>query len=221
MIYVFGDSWAYGYGLPDRNKNFGSLIGQYYSQPVENYSVPASSMGHITYEVMKHAEKFEPGDKVIVILPPDVRWYQINNGHASSLFNGMELYEDWLEKHGTEEWFTYNHSMFIYTLINICKQKSDILEDVGLVLAHNYGKLNLHSYFPIDDYFLDKEHSLCYLLTGKEWWETNYDINIDNHMSVIKHPNFLPNDNHPNETGHKLIADMIVRRLENGLSQTN
>ena len=220
MIHVFGDSWAYGYGLEHRERDcFGGLIGHHYGEPVKNYAIPASSMGHVTYEFMKQRHTFKQNDKVLVIIPPDVRWYRIEDGFATSLFNGMPLYEDWLEKHATLEWFIYNHSMFIHTLISASKQTN-----INLVLAHNYGNLKIHAHFEnlIDtNFLLDKDKSLCYLLSGSEKWAGNYTISANNSMQEIQHPMFIVGDNHPNELGHKQIAELMIRKLDNELSTFN
>ena len=35
-----------------------------------------------------------------------------------------------------------------------------------------------------------------------------------NTMNNVQHDYFIPGDNHPNELGHKIIADLIIERLQ-------
>jgi hypothetical protein len=83
-----------------------------------------------------------------------------------------------------------------------------------LVLAHNYGNLELAPFFDIpDSVFLDRKKSLTHLLLGVEVWDDNLRVHDKNTMQTVQHEYFIQGDNHPNEKGHKLIADMIIAKL--------
>jgi len=207
MIWVFGDSWAEGWGLKENEKRFSD----HFEGEVTNKGVAASSMGHVTSHVLQASNDFKDGDSLIVIIPPDTRWYNIEKHyHTSSIFNGHPAQEVVLGIHSSREWYIYHHSLFIYTLINIAKDTG-----VKLVLAHNYGNLEIAPFFDIpDSAFLDRSRSLTHLLLGIEVWEDNLRVDASSAMHTVSHEYFIPGDNHPNEKGHKIIASMLVDKLE-------
>lgn len=207
MIWVFGDSWAEGYRLKEGEKRFSD----HFEGEVTNKGLAASSMGHITSDVLQNSPDFKEGDSLVVIIPPDTRWYNIANEYrTSSIFNGRPEQQVVLELHSYTEWYIYHHSLFIYTLINLAKDKG-----MKLVLAHNYGNLEIAPFFDIpDSVFLDRNKSLTHLLLGVEVWEDNLRVHDKNSMHNVQHDYFIPGDNHPNEKGHKVIADMIIDKLK-------
>jgi len=206
MIWVFGDSWAAGYGLKEKEKRFSD----HFEGEVINKGISASSMGHVTADVLKQSPEFKEGDSLVVIIPPDTRWYNIQRDYqTSSIFNDCPEQLSILEIHSYREWYVYHHSLFIYTLINLAKDKG-----MRLVLAHNYGKLEIAPFFDIpDSVFLDRKKSLTHLLLGTEVWVDNLRVADKNRMNNVQHDYFIPGDNHPNELGHKIIADMIIAKL--------
>lgn len=213
MIWIFGDSWAEGFGLKDGEKKFSDFLSEHYQSPVTNLGLSASSMGHITSEIFKNSDEFKYSDVLICVIPPDTRWYNIdNNYNTHSLFNGMPEYGDFLKLFNTTAWFTYHHSLFIYAISQLAKQKR-----MKCLLMHNYGKLELlpNFEFLIGDVFLDRNKSLCHYLSGKEEWQNNLTVDVKNGMNRIEGKYFIPNDNHPNEEGHKFIANLIIERFAN------
>src|SRR6056300_383979 len=127
MIWVFGDSWAEGFGLKEGENRFSD-----YFHPVTNLGMSASSLGHITSIVLQASKDFREGDTMIVITPPDTRWYHIGPNYLThSIFNGHPQQEKVLEIFDSPEWYIYHHSLFIYTLINIAKDKG-----MKICLAH-------------------------------------------------------------------------------------
>lgn len=212
MIWVFGDSWAEGWGLQDNEKCFADFLGVAYNTEVKNLGKSASSMGHITATFAKQAKNFSPGDTVICIIPPDTRWYNLHGEEEpSSIFNGMPEYEKFLEMFNSQAWFTYHHSLFIYTIQNLANEAK-----VNLLLAHNYGKLVLSNLFPLRDTFLDKEKSLTEYLYGKECWEDNLRPHPNNSMHHDRSGSdlFIPGDNHPSEKGHLVISSLMIAKME-------
>ena len=210
MFYVFGDSWAEGYGLQKDEKNFSNWIEEFTGTKVANYGQAASSLGHITFDVLKHSTHFTNRDTLVVVTPPDVRWYEIKSPvQATSLFEGMTKYDEFLENKNVE-WFTYHHSLFCMTLVNKALEKG-----MKVCLMRNFGNLNLWDFAKdvVEPNLLDKDNSLTEILTDKK-----YDLDTGltskgfklEQLKEIQHPNFIPGDNHPNETGHKIIAKKVL-----------
>jgi len=208
MIWVFGDSWANGYGLKEGEKRFSD-----YFYPVTNLGEDASSLGHTTSTILQTSKDFREGDTMIVITPPDTRWYHIGTNYIThSIFNGHPQQEKVLEIFDSSEWYIYHHSLFIYTLVNLAKDKG-----MKICLAHNYGKLEIAPCFKqliSDDVFLSKDKSLAHHLLGKEGWANNLKPFTTNSMPSLEGEYFIPGDNHPNEAGHRYIADLLIDKLK-------
>mgnify|MGYP003672520587 FL=1 len=58
MIWVFGDSWAEGYGLKEKEKRFSD----HFEGEVINKGMAASSMGHVTSDVLQQSPEFKEGE---------------------------------------------------------------------------------------------------------------------------------------------------------------
>jgi len=210
-VWSFGDSWAEGAGLKPNEKRFGDYLAKFYNAQHLNKGQSGTSLGNILETFSKNAADIKKDDVVVIIIPPDIRWYDMENYQFNTLFIGMKEYRRFIANKNIY-WFTYHHSVFIYTLIKICK---DI--DCKFILAHNYGNLEFQNCFQSlieTDYLLDSKKSLTQLLGSNEW-KDNYSesLNHDGPPS-IEGKYFIKNDNHPNQSGHKLISDLIIKKLE-------
>ena len=129
-----------------------------------------------------------------------------------TLHRGLDDYEKYIEVMKLDvEWFRYHHNLFIYTI-----QK--ILTDVEakFVLAHNYGQIELLPEFEnlIDkNVFLDFNKSLMTILGAIDSFKSyNKDLE-DGPGHWEKQKYFIKNDNHPNNKGHKVIADLLRNKF--------
>ena len=165
MLYVFGDSWAEGAELTDSEKPFAPYLAELLNTSYLNLGMCGASLGHILQTIIARVDQLQEDDTVVVIIPPDIRWYSIHENYSfNSLLIGMKEYDDTL----SIEWYIYHHNLFIYTIISMVTQKTK-----NLVLAHNYGKLIIHEWFTNKinkDYFLS-EDSLTTLLGAEDWLE--------------------------------------------------
>lgn len=225
MIYCFGDSWGYGSEMDlSHEKPFINLISEDLKIPFINKSVEGSSFGHITHEIINYSG-FNSNDFVIVIIPPDIRWYFENiNNNISTL---MVPNEDFINDKSIDEvrkselklyvdtithrkiWYEYHQSLFIFTLQEFFKKTN-----LHFLFVHNYGKLKI--YKPFNDLiskenFLNFNKSLTGILTNLEdinLIEKQLDGPIDN-MFIGKF--FEGNGYHPNQLGHYEIKNIILK----------
>ena len=210
MLYVFGDSWAEGAELEIDEKPFAPYLAELLDAPYENLGICAASLGHILHTVIKKVDNMQSDDTVVVIIPPDIRWYYINEGYVfGSLLMGMPDYDDTL----SIEWYIYHHNLFIYTIISMVTAKTK-----NLVLAHNYGELVMHEWFinKIDRSYLLSEHSLTTLLGSPDWLE-NYsksDRKDGPEPENFTGKYFEGKITHPNDLGHQQIAKIIYDKLQ-------
>lgn len=207
-ILTFGDSWGAGYGLGNKEKNFTHFLEDLLDAPSQNFSETGSSLGHILHTFILKINRAEKNDLVVVIIPPDVRWYTITKrNEVRTLFIGDREYKNFI-RNKSMYWFKYHHSLFIHSIHKICEQL-----DVKYILAHNYGKLEIINAFkPLipNNIFLDKNNSLASLLGGDDY--KNYSKKHDGPIELAG-KNFIPGDNHPNEKGHKIIAELLFNKF--------
>jgi len=212
-IMTFGDSWAAGWGLKEGEKTFTNFISDSLQCKEINFSKSSSSLGQILHDLSKNIQNARQSDFVIVVIPPDTRWYTESNNHNfRSMLLGDKDYKNFINDK-TDYWFRYHHSLFIHSIYSICKQLN-----LNYILAHNYGKLEFVKPFNQlipDCIFLDKVKSLTTLLGGEDY--ANYDLKNDGPPETVKGKNFIPDDVHPNEKGHKLIAEIILGKIHEKL----
>lgn len=207
-IFCLGDSWGVGAELnfSKGEKPFAKLLADEFSYDLNNSSQNNLSLGLITRLLAQKAPEICKDDVVLVVIPPDSRWYTewktINYEKSSNFFYDK-----------TNAWFQYHHQMFIFT---IC----EILNKIGCryVLMHNYGE------FPLNDigYYFSNYHADKFL--GKESLTqtlTNADSDIltpieveTNQNNIFKGVYFEGNAYHPNQRGHIKIAELIKSKLK-------
>jgi hypothetical protein len=225
MIYCFGDSWGHGseldlsYEIP-----FVNILSNKTNIEFKNLSGEGSALGKITHDIFCSETKFKSDDFVIVIIPPDIRWYfEDKHGGISSLFIPSQFYFDsnpdlddlhvkelhhYMETATNKKtWFSYHHSLFIFSLQEYFKKIN-----VEFIFVHNYGKITLYKEFKnlIDkENFLNFNRSLTSLLTnqfdidliGKKLDKVGKDILIGKY--------FEGNGTHPTQLGHEKISELI------------
>jgi hypothetical protein len=207
-MYCFGDSWGAGAELnfSAGEKPFAELISIKRSCQLKNFSQPGMPLGIIVREIARQAKKISSNDLVLVVIPPDSRWYTewktINYNKKNNFF-----------KDKTHDWFEYHHQLFIFTICEILnKTKAEYL------LMHNYGNFPLTQsryYFSnfYQEKFLDTQ-SLTALLTGDTDNKSPIDAELTQDAGSFYGPYFEGCETHPNQKGHEKIAELIEQRLQ-------
>lgn len=209
-IYCFGDSWAAGAELKESEKPFVHWFAENLGKEYVNFGQQGASLGIILYTLICNIDKIKSDDIVLVVIPPDVRWYDENEEQGFySLMQWMT--EDYVKSlnNKTVEWFKYHHLVFIYTM-----QK--LLDEIGCfyLLAHNYGQLPTNDQYkiPIDyNKFLSKVDLTNLISERYDPW-CSYQLIIDGptHVHDFHGKYFEGNVDHPNELGHKRIAEIML-----------
>lgn len=221
-LICFGDSWAAGAELDlQTQRPFINWLADLLATPCVNYSKQGSSLGIILHTLVSKITEINKNDTVIVIVPPDTRWYDENREQGFySLMNWQR--DDYFKflNNKTLEWFKYHHAVFIYTIQNI-------LNDIGCkyIMAHNYGQIDEYVQFNLNinfDRFLSHS-SLVELLspTTAEWksYPTHLPLrlqfNEDGPTSRIFSGKYFEGcETHPNELGHKYLAQLFLEKLK-------
>lgn len=210
-VYSFGDSWAYGSELKPGDRTFGQILADKLRITHINHGTPGFSMGNVMLSLLEQTANLTKDDIVIVILPPDIRWYTMTKTKAwkSLQSNNQEWIDYFVEK--PIEYFIHHHNIFLYTMQSALKDKQ-----CKYVLCHNYGNLQILPQYEnlIDRSVLLSEHSLTQLLSDDDW-NDNYDIDKKSDGPPrFTGKYFLGNYNHPNQLGHKRIAELINDKLK-------
>jgi len=221
-LFCFGDSWARGAELKEFERPFVHWLSAELGTSYVNYGEDDNSLGMVLNTIVSKSKEITVDDVVIVIVPPDIRWYDEDeeNGFYSLTLWQRDDYFKFL-KNKTLEWFIYHHVLFIYAI-----QK--ILNDIGCryVMAHNYGQLNPDECKKYDlsiDYskFLSNESLTNLLSTRRSEWKSypthlpschRYDEDgpPTHEFSGIY---FEGCCDHPNELGHRKISELIFKKL--------
>ena len=226
-IICFGDSWGAGHELYSNQHPFIHWFAEALSMPYINKSVSGSSMGQILHTIISTLPTMTSDDIMLIVIPPDVRWYDENEIDHFYTYIGRDSdeYYNFLNNKSVE-WFKYHHAMFIY-----CIQK--ILDDVGCkyIMAHNYGQIvDIKKYgLKIDyDHFLSEDSLTVILSDSTDEWHS-YPVNspLKNRFdddgpqhTYFSGKYFEGCIYHPNETGHKEIARLLLEKYTQ-ISLTN
>ena len=210
QVIAFGDSWAYGSELQAGEQPFVHWFAEAVNAPYTNYGVEGASLAMVTKTVVDNLVKITQDSVVLVIIPPDVRWY------SETETKGFYTIKDWDEYvrvagDHSMEWFVYHHAMFIYTI-----QK--LLDDCGCryIIAHNYGGIDrLPTYsFPIDYSTFLSTQDLTSILSDKvnTWARLFHDPEAE----LFTGKYFEGCIHHPNLLGHKRIAELMLEKYRAG-----
>ena len=222
MILCFGDSWAAGAELKLNEKPFVHWLASALDSEYKNFAKEGSSLGIILHTIISNISDISSNDTVIIIVPPDTRWYDENEkiGFYSLMNWQRDDYFKFLNNK-TLEWFKYHHAVFIYTM-----QK--ILNDIGChyIMAHNYGQINeVYNYgLQIDSSRFLGTNDLANMLSDKTTFWASYPTHL---IPEKRYDQDGPPDNiftgkyfqgckcHPNELGHKRIAELLLEKYTN------
>ena len=221
MLYGFGCSWTAGAELKDDEHCYLHYIDEEYS----NYARQGSCLGQVLHILVSNMDKIKSTDTVILDLPPDARMLDEDAEHG---FYTVSTYQ--LEKYErllcnkTLEWFRYHHALNIYTI-----QK--LLDDIGCtyLMWHTYGRLEYKKYnLPIDDNKFLSTSSMTEILNGHQGDFDNYPSVLEAPQSVMHGVELADGgitgdiftgiyfegcENHPNELGHRKIAELILHKI--------
>lgn len=224
-VFCFGGSTATGYMLDwdAGDKPFVEHFAESLQIPYVNYAEDGSSLGIVLQRLIAHHTEISKDDIVLVIVPPDVRWYDENEEQGFySLSNYMkEEYYDKFLNNKTLEWFRYHHELFAYSI-----QK--ILDDIGCyyIMAHDYGDINEWKKYGLNiDFtkFLSDIDIQNLLSTTPQFYDMYPDhIEPREHQFMYDGPtshdlesSYIMADNgHPNNLGHKKLAEIFLEKYK-------
>jgi len=213
-VFCFGDSWGAGEELDrPRERPFADHFADALGMSCVNFSRPQSSTGMILRTVVDNVSAIDPDDVVLIVCGPDVRWYDqdsegrfvpltLDSANARSFF-----------AHKTLEWFEYHQALFIYSMQKLLSDRS-----CRYIMALNYGDMRqiMKYSFAIDtDKFVSTQDLTSILLGKPENQGVAWMMQLAEDgpsENIFSGPYFEGCRWHPNEHGHRRIAELFLQR---------
>lgn len=198
-LYSLGDSWAWGWAGSDYvnkcakepYKNcYAQILADRLHKQLVNLALPANSFPQITQQFFRRiAPELEPGDVVLLTVPPDMRWHKavptdfhvtgVENRYPWSLLDSEDTISMLFDR-GEAQYLTnfnlemmgqleselaqnnYNPYWFKYntSLQLIALSAYSKLNNINLFVQHNYGTLDDLLAVTDTDCVLDVHHSM-------------------------------------------------------------
>jgi hypothetical protein len=169
----------------------------------------------ILHTMVQNLHLLNSQDVVLVIVPPDTRWYdQDSSGKFVSIGVHDSEYKNFAVNKNLS-WFEYHHCLFAYTMQKMLEDKK-----VKYSMALNYGNFqDLTKYaFDIDTTrfatTMDLTSALLDLPYGYVWSNKDFPNEDGPSEHFFKGKYFDGCRWHPNELGHKFIAELFAHNLK-------
>jgi hypothetical protein len=226
QLLIFGDSWPHGDELDSADVAYGQLLGQRLGiYNIQNYSVPGTGISHLILQLRLAIEtnQHNPCSKTAVfflsgqerfmcyhddqVVNLSIRGPRINPGNNAELLQRMnDLYYKYFYSDQMRDFFM---NTYIIALQSMCRQHG--IQDYYIAGWQKF------AFWPEVDVarIYDKGQTSCRELL-------NMDFN-DRDGVVFDNPHFTPNQSHPNQQGHQLIADTLFdwiksKNIDTGLN---
>lgn len=207
-LVTFGDSWPYGNELSLGQHPYGEILAGYLGLPFENYSKNAASNEHMVLQLQKYVSDHVAVQDTLAIffITSPVRTTLIDHD-GSEIF--IYPWSDRSRGDHAHAWFKYFQTpaldrlrtmMSVLSLQKICQSLQ--IQDYYIV-----GWSEIDFDFP----GIDKQKiypSTCAELFGAS---PEHEFTMARDNMFVK-----PNDCHPNQLGHQMIADTLQKWILNG-----
>ncbi len=216
-VWCFGDSNGAGVGLALGEQPFAGWVARALGLQCRNLAEPGASLGLITQRLIQQHRHIRARDLVLITVPPDSRWYDENSqGFHTVSAHDRDRYLRFLE-HKTLRWFQYHHGVFLYT-------QQSLMRDLGVtwIWLETYGQMRDSNRYglPLDWRACLADQDCMSLLSGRPGaWQSypwhlprgrQFDLDGPQGDYEPASEYFLGTDGHPNEAGHRRLADLIL-----------
>jgi hypothetical protein len=227
QLLIFGDSWPHGDELDSKEMAYGQLLGQRLGiYNVKNYSSPGTGISHMILQLRaairdnqhkgtnKIAVFFLSGQERFMCYHDDkivnlsIRGPRINPENNAGILQRMnDLYYKYFYSDQMRDFFTNTN---IIALQSMCRKNG--IQDYYIAGWQRF------DFWPEVDLarIYDQGQTSCRELLNMEF--------DDRDGVVYNNPYFSPNQSHPNQLGHQLIADTLFdwiksKHVDTGLNK--
>lgn len=213
-LIVFGDSWVRGSELRENEKSFGQLVAERLSLNYSNYAQPASSITHLVVQLKDFLKKLtdcneNPNEWIAIFfltgkerhlswLNNDWTFHTPSGGYANrgqpTSEEAHELTRLYYKYFFSEEQIDLYINTSLITVQSICQQYK--------IQDHYIAGWQQFNLWP------EVDNSKIYK-NGQVSCADFFDLNYSN-IADCSNPYIYPNNSHPNQQGHQLIADRLV-----------
>ena len=211
-LLIFGDSWPQGSELKPGEKTFGEILSEGFHCPWHNFAQPSTSIPHLVQQLRRAVwtsnqedTKFEiSGSTAVFFLTSPDRDLIWENGEEVELHPGRsstsDINKDWYFRMYSQDLVKYRVNTTLLALREMCRQHG------------------------IDEYYLWgwTRTKLWDEIDRSRFYDSGLSSALDMFDDHVTHPRTLiqyintrpnkyvyPNDGHPNQVGHQLIAHNI------------
>lgn len=217
-IIALGDSYTFG-AFVDTKENWTELLeSKLNNMKCNNFSkFEIINLGVSGYDIQFAAHRFVMDG---AIYQPDLILWFLKNDDFLEIRNLTSQIKNQYIKDHQQEW--KNNPLKINTdayrlgeqlLLNRYKEADIIDYQISALNSINkiYNKQVLvFDYFPLDNKILPQLNNF---IKNQKFWSFDYEPTNKLNQDYNRLYSFYPNDSHPNQEGHKMIADMVFNYL--------
>ena len=206
LVVTLGDSWPAGAELDTGEKTFGELIASHYNAEFYNVAEGGTSNFHLMLQLKKLLSMPDVKDKnvlAIFFITHHSRSLSIENGKVKSLtvHNEDEYYKNF-----TDETSIFMHNILFSSLQNVCK-----VNNISDKYIFGWTKFELDNIVDKNKFFNNGETTCLNMFKVYE-----NDPTDDPNFIYYDYNHYIrPKVDHPNQLGHKTIANNLINWINN------
>lgn len=210
-LLTFGDSWTYGGDLDNKNQKYGSVAAELLNYQYEDFSQPSTGVPHLLlqfrnfvnqHQLWPHPDSTDQYHAVFFVSARERGLAFDANNSAVEMIPTDEMYQSYFAEIYSDPLGVFNLNNSLLSLQSLCRlygikdyymfgwQTCDLWPEIDRSRFYDRGRSNILNCFAGD------RHSTLYDLT------------------VNPNPYMIFNNGHPNSTGHKKIADIVVDMIK-------
>lgn len=210
-LITFGDSWTHGSGLDDKNQKYGCVAAKMLGYDYEDFSQTSTGVPHLLvqfrnfvnqYRLWPHPDSIDRYCAVFFISARERTLSFDPNGQALEIMPNDDEHRSYFTKIYSDQLGVFNVNNCLLSLQSLCRV-------YGIQDYYMFGWQNNELWPEIDrSRFYDRGRSNILNLFAGDRHSTIYDlVNNPNPYMIFK-------DGHPNASGHKKIANIIVDMIK-------
>lgn len=203
-LVTFGDSWAYGTELPDGSRTFGQLLADRWDCEFRNYAQDGASNDHMLWQLQKYHQDHGSATQTLAVFFITSPWRSCVIDYDG---NPVAIYP-WADQSLGDR----NYYYFKY--FHTPEQERFRFQSTVAALQRTSERLGLQDYYIVGWSDCDFQHPGIdqdrIYAAGQKTCADLFGAPSQHEFSLASdNPYVYPNQNHPNQKGHELIAEVL------------